>query len=164
MSDYAARRKERSLCFESRLGASPARIWRWITSVDGIATELRPLLRMTAPREVQSIEDLALVPGQRLFRSYVFLLGIIPIDYSDMTLLEIEPGRGFIEQSPMGSMRLWRHERRILPCVDEPGMHRLVDKLTFQPRWMAPVVGWFIRQVFTHRHRRLRAHLGGEQY
>lgn len=155
--------KQISLRFESRLGAPPAHIWRWITSVEGIATELRPVLRMTAPRRVQSIEDLAVQPGKRLFRSYVFLLGVLPIDFSDMTLLEIEPGRGFVEQSPMGSMTLWRHARRILPCADQPGMHRLVDELTFQPRWMAPMVGWFIRRVFLHRHRVLRAHLDGGQ-
>ena len=150
-----------TLCYESRLRAPQARIWTWITSVDGISRELRPWLRMTAPRRVRSLEDVQVRPGERLFRSYVFLFGVLPIDYSDMTLLELEPGRGFVEQSPMASMALWRHERHILP--GEEGAWRLVDRLTFRPRLAAPLTRWFIQRVFTHRHRVLRANLDGDQ-
>ncbi len=151
--------KQITLCYESRLRATDTRIWAWITSVDGIGRELRPWLRMTAPRRVRSLEDVRVRPGERLFRSYIFLFGVVPIDYSDMTLLQLDPGRGFVEQSPMASMALWRHERRILPGDD--GTWRLVDRLTFRPRLAAPLTRWFIQRVFTHRHRVLRANLEG---
>jgi ligand-binding SRPBCC domain-containing protein len=149
-----------SLRFESKLRAPRAAVWDWITSLQGISAELRPLLRMTAPRGVGSITDLRIEAGRRLFRSRVYLFGALPIDRSDLTLLELEPGQGFLEQSPMLSMRLWRHERRILDCAGDPGAVLLTDQLTFTPRWMPGLVGWFLRQVFRHRHSVLRAHFG----
>jgi hypothetical protein len=122
-----------------------------------------PFFLMTTPKGVQSLGDVQIAPGTRMFRSYVFLFGFLPIDYSDMTLLELKEGQGFVEQSPMGSMKLWRHERRIDPCPSDSNAVLLVDQLTFQPRMAKRLVGWFIRQVFIHRHRVLRDNLGGFQ-
>lgn len=152
-----------SLRFESKLYAPAERVWEWITSVKGISAEMWPFFRMTAPKSIRSLNDVQIEPGVRMFRSYVFLFGVFPIDYSDMTLLELKAGKGFIEQSPMGSMELWRHERRIVPYLSDPGAVLLVDQLTFRPRMAKRLVGWFIRRVFTHRHEVLRANLGGAQ-
>ena len=69
-----------------------------------------PFFRMTVPKGVVSLNDVDIQLGVRMFRSYVFLFGVLLIDYSDMTLLELDIGEGFTEQSPMGSMKLWRHE------------------------------------------------------
>ena len=149
-----------SLHFESELHVPVARIREWITSIDGISAEMWPFFRMTSPPGVRSLNDVQVRPGVRMFRSYVFLFGVLPIDYSDMTLLELTPGQGFVEQSPMGSMRLWRHERRIVPSPANPTAALLVDQLTFQPRMAKRLVGWFIRRVFIHRHEVLKAHLG----
>ncbi|MGP0170704.1 hypothetical protein ACSVIJ_02370 [Pseudomonas sp. NCHU5208] len=149
-----------SLRFESRLRAPRERIWTWITSVEGISREIWPFFRMTAPKGVRSLADVTLQPAMRIFRSHVFLFGVLPIDYSDMTLLELTPGVGFVEQSPMGSMKLWRHERYIAPCPHEPGVCLLVDQLTFQPRMAKHLVAGFIRRVFIHRHQVLRKALG----
>jgi ligand-binding SRPBCC domain-containing protein len=150
-----------SLRFESRLPAPTERVWEWITSVKGISAEMWPLLRMTVPKDIRSLADVRIQPGVPLFRSYVLLFGFLPVDYSDMTLLELEPGSGFVEQSPMGSMKLWRHERHIVPCPSDPAAVLLVDQLTFQPRMMSRVAGWFVRRLFVHRHKVLRANLGG---
>lgn len=97
-----------SLHFESRLQASPEQLWRWITSVDGILREIRPLLSMSVPPGIRSLEDLEVVPRRPLFRSHMRLFGLLPLGTSQLTLLELTPGRGFIEQSPMTGMRLWR--------------------------------------------------------
>lgn len=141
------------LTFRSALGAPPERVWRWITSVDGISRELWPLLKMTTPRGVADIRNVPLQSGRALFRSWVLLFGVVPIDRSELTLLSLDEGRGFVEQSPMLSMRLWRHER----TVDAEGAgSRLTDVLTFEPRFATPLVAWFIRTVFTHRHAVLR--------
>ena len=152
-----------SLRFESKLMAPRERIWEWITSIDGISAEMRPLLRMTFPRHIRSLASLEIQPGVRLFRSYLLLFGILPIDYSDLSLLELRPGKGFIEQSPMGSMALWRHERYIEPCPSEPAALQLVDQLSFQPRMAPLLVAWFVRRFFAHRHKVLRANLEGVQ-
>ncbi len=117
---------------------------------------MRPYFRMTSPAGVTSIDDFSIVAGKPLFRSRVFLFGVFPIDYSDITLIEIHRGSWFIEQSPMGSMKLWRHERRIVPTT---GGCRIIDHVTFEPRWASPVVAWFIKAVFRHRHRVLQQNL-----
>ncbi|MCG6113580.1 MAG: hypothetical protein MEQ84_00130 [Mesorhizobium sp.] len=148
-----------SLRFESKLHATREEVWEWITSIDGILAEMRPYLRMTAPKGVRSLNDLDITPGVPMFRSRVFLLGVIPFGHSDMTLIEIDPGHGFVEQSPMGSMEKWRHERWIKPTPGDADSVLLVDELTFRPRFARPVVGWFIRRLFEHRHKVLRAAL-----
>lgn len=152
-----------SIRFESKLHAPREQVWGWITSIKGISAEMWPFFRMTSPKNVQSLADVQIQPGVRMFRSYVFLFGALPIDYSDMTLQELTPGVGFIEQSPMGSMKLWRHERHIAPCPSEGEAVVLVDQLTFQPRMAKRLVGWFIRRVFIHRHNVLRENFGGAQ-
>ncbi|MDE0856747.1 MAG: hypothetical protein OSA97_20220 [Nevskia sp.] len=149
-----------SLHFESRLTAPRERVWQWITSLHGISAELSPLLRMSAPRGVRGITDLDFQPGRRLFRSRVYLFRLLPIDRSDLTLLQLDPGRGFLEQSPVWSMRLWRHERRIHDCPDDPAAVLLSDRLSFTPRWTPRLVGWFLRRVFLHRHAVLRSTFG----
>jgi ligand-binding SRPBCC domain-containing protein len=150
-----------SLRFESKLHAPTELVWEWITSVKGISAEMWPFFRMTTPKGIRSLSDLQIKPGVRMFRSYVFLFGVLPIDYSDMTLVELDSGSGFVEQSPMGSMKSWRHERRIVPCLSDPSAVLLVDQLTFRPRIAKRLVEWFIRHVFTHRHKVLRANLDG---
>jgi len=152
-----------SIRLESKLLAPTERVWEWINSVKGISAEMWPFFRMTAPKRIRSLADVQIQPGVPMFRSHVFLFGFLPIDYSDITLLELKPGIGFVEQSPMGSMKLWRHERHIVPCPSDPAAVLLVDQLTFQPRMMKRLVGWFIRRVFIHRHNVLRANLGGAQ-
>ena len=151
-----------SLRFESTLPASREQVWEWITSVKGISAEMWPVLRMTIPRGIQSLADVPLTAGAPLFRSYVFLFGVLPFDYSDLTLLEITAGDGFVEQSPMGSMKLWRHERRIVPSPTDRSTVVLVDQLRFEPRFASSLVRWFIRRFFEHRHRVVRAHFGAD--
>ena len=146
--------------FESKLRCDRSTAWAWITSLDGISAEMRPYFRMTAPAGVRSLADVDVTPGEPMFRSRVFLFGVLPIDHSDLTLLELRTGDGFVEQSPMRSMRHWRHERRILDGSDGESAVVVEDRLTFEPRWAAPLVGWFIRRVFEHRHRVLRSRLG----
>jgi len=141
------------LTFESEVAASPAKAWGWISSVKNIQAEMRPYFRMTAPRGIESISDLDFKPGKVLFRSRVYLFGFLPIDHSDMTLIELRDGEGFIEESPMGSMKLWRHDRKIVPT---DGGSRIIDHLKFEPRWVKGVTAWFINTVFKHRHKVIR--------
>jgi ligand-binding SRPBCC domain-containing protein len=141
------------LTFQSRLDAPRDRVWAWATSVEGISRELRPLLRMTTPPELRNLRDVRLEPGKPLFRSWILLFGFLPVDRSDLTLLELRDGTGFVEQSPMLSMSLWRHERTL---EAEGDATILTDRLTFAPRFGRALGAWFIRTVFGHRHAVLR--------
>lgn len=145
----------------SRLEAPPARVWEWITTARGVNDELRPWLRMTAPARVRESGLAAVAVGERVCRSWVLLLGVLPIDYDDLTLVRIDPEAGFLERSPMLSQRAWEHERTLEP-VD--GGCRIVDRIRFEPRaWMSVGLARLVlAAIFRHRHRRLRRRFGGE--
>lgn len=149
-----------SLEFSTHVAASPAEAWSWMTSFDGIAREMAPYMHMSAPKGVATLGDVKFMPGQRLFRSWITLFGIVPFDYSDLTLLSLEEGKGFVEQSPMGSMRLWRHERRITPLDGDTKGCTITDTLSFEPRFAAGISRRIVRAFFAHRHRQLKMHLG----
>jgi hypothetical protein len=139
----------------SPLNASPEAVWRHATSPAGVNLEFRPLLRMTFPTHLG--DDLAAVwqPGKRLFRSWILLFGIVPVEYDDLTFLELEPGRRFLERSSMLSQRVWQHERIVEPA---PNGCRLTDRVGFAPRvaWLGALHGLVFRAVFGLRHRNLR--------
>src|SRR5262249_22412760 len=111
----------------------------------------------TAPPGLTSLEDADVVPGQPIGRSRLLLFGVLPIDRMDITVIELEPGRRFLERSPVRSQRLWQHERTVEPtgegCL-------LTDRPTFEPRAGGPVMAAFLRAVFRNRHRVLRRLFG----
>jgi ligand-binding SRPBCC domain-containing protein len=141
--------------------ATPEAVWARVSTMEGVNHELRPLARMTYPKRAAGMRlDPAVVPlGERLFRSWVLLFGFLPVDYDDLTLVRIEPGRGFLESSRMLSQRRWTHERRLEPVA---GGCRVTDRIAFEPRLallgraFLPVFRFFFR----HRHRRLASFLG----
>jgi len=143
----------------SSLRAEPAAVWARAMSAEGINAELGPLLRMTVPRGLDGLDLHALEPGP-VGRSWILLFGLIPIDYDEIGLERVEPGRGFLERSTMLSQRLWVHERTI-----EPGGEGAViaDRVAWEPR--LPLPGRLLRPLFAatfrHRHRQLRRHFGG---
>jgi hypothetical protein len=141
------------LRFESTLPITPETAWRWITEVHGLRQEMRPWLWMSVPRGIHNLEDVAVEPGRPLFNSWLWLFGCLPLGVSRLTLLQLTPNQGFVEQSPMTGMRLWRHERSLEPVA---GGVRLVDRLTVDPLLPAPLVRLFLRLLFASRHRTLR--------
>jgi hypothetical protein len=146
------------LRFESELAAAPDTVWRRVTSVDGIADEMAPLLRMTFPRGMRALPADGFLPGRRLCRSWLLLLRVLPIDWSDLTLVELEPGRRFLERSPMFSMAFWQHERIVAPAAQGA---TVVDNLTFRPRLLPRVLARAsVALFFRHRHARLRRRFG----
>jgi ligand-binding SRPBCC domain-containing protein len=136
-------------------------VWERISSFEGVNDELRPLMRMTAPPEVRRLDPDTVPIGERICRSWVLLFGFLPFDYDDLTLVRLDPGRGFHERSRMLSQRVWEHERWIEPDGDAACLLR--DRLTFEPRLGIPggAVAPIVRGVFRHRHRRLRRRFGG---
>ena len=145
---------------QSVLAAEPEAVWARASTFEGVNDELRPLMRMTAPARVRALDPADVVLGERIFRSWVLLFGVIPIDYDDLTLIALEPGRGFHERSRMLSMRVWEHERTLEPVGDSAT--RVSDRLSFEPRvpGFGPLLERFIRMTFRHRHRRLRRRFG----
>lgn len=142
----------------SVLRASPEAVWAHAMSPSGVNRELWPLLRMTFPIDVRDLAE-RWRPGRVLFRSWILLLGILPVEYDDLAFAEVEPGRRFLERSTLLSQRLWEHER-IVEAAD--GGTRLTDRVHFVPRVasLAPIHGAVFRAVFRLRHRNLRRLFG----
>jgi len=138
----------------SVVSAPPEVVWKRVSTIEGINHELMPLATMTCPPEFVAIDPARVPLGERLFRSWVLLFGVLPVDYDDLTLLRVEPGRGFLESSRMLSQRRWIHERTLEPVT---GGCRVTDRIQFEPR--LPGVGRAFLPVyrffFRHRHRRL---------
>src|SRR5262245_44130242 len=142
----------------SRLAATADTVWRHATSMRGVNAELFPLVRMTHPRGLDSLADRDVPRGERVFRSWILLFGLVPIDYDDLTFVELGPGR-FLERSPMLTQRLWEHERTVVPsdggCV-------VTDRIRSAPRigLLAPLFGAVFHLAFRLRHLNLRRRFG----
>jgi hypothetical protein len=139
----------------TELSAPAGVVWERAVSPEGINHELAPLLRMTMPRGLRgaTIDDVAV--GEPLGRAWILLFGFLPVDYDDLALAELEPGRRFLERSSLLSLRSWQHERRVEPLGADTC--RLTDRLTFEPR--IPGTRGLARRViaflFRRRHRRM---------
>ena len=145
----------------SVVNADAARVWRDALRFDKINDELMPLLKMTSPRDWSERTLDQVQPGQRLFRSWLLLFGLIPIDYDDICIAQIGPGYRFLERSQMMSASTWEHERIV---IDElPGTCRITDRVRFTARSapLGTVLRWFVPRVFAHRHDQLKARYRG---
>lgn len=146
----------------SHLEAPAQQVWERVISPEGINDEMRPWLRMTLPAGVESLDPESVELGKPIGRSWILLFGLLPFDYDDVTLVRLDPGRGFLERSTMLSQRSWEHERTLEPT--ESGC-LVTDRVSWQPRLglpgrpLRPVIAWFFR----HRHARLRRRFGGSQ-
>jgi len=119
---------------------------------------------MTMPKSVRgkSIDEVPV--GEPLGRSWILLFGVVPVDYDDLYLAELDAGRRFLERSQLFSMSSWQHEREVRP--DGAGCE-VSDLLTFRLRrplaalpGSAAAAQTVIARVFRHRHRRLAAWFG----
>jgi hypothetical protein len=149
----------------SRVAAPAAEVWSRAITPEGINHELGPWLRMTMPAGLQgaTIDDVS--TGEPLGRSWLLLGGLLPVDYDDLQLAELEPGRRFLERSSMLSMRVWQHERVV--DQDGPAACTVTDRLTFELRrplrWIPGfdrLAGAIVGRLFAHRHRRLKERFG----
>lgn len=132
-------------------------VWARVTSFVGIRDELAPWLSMSVPRGAEDLDVTTVPLGRPIGRSWITVLGIIPVDYDDLTIVGLEPGRSFHERSTLWSASRWEHERVLTPVDDRTEVH---DRLTFVSR--LPVGTGFhagvVRRLFEHRHRRLARH------
>jgi ligand-binding SRPBCC domain-containing protein len=146
--------------------ARPAKeVWDRAVTEEGINDELRPILRMTMPDGLRDKTVDTVEVGVELGRSWILLGGVLPVDYDDLRLAELEPGRRFLERSRTLSFSVWQHERTVEP--EGEGRCRVTDRLGFElkrgiawipgaARLSSAVVGF----LFRHRHRRLARFFG----
>jgi hypothetical protein len=141
----------------SQLRASAGDVWARAVTIEGINDEFRPWLTMSVPKGAAELSIDTVELGTSIGRCWVRLFGALPVDYDELTIVELEPGRRFLERSRLFSAPRWQHERIVEPV--DANTSRLTDRLTFTPRRGFGLLGpRIIRAIFWHRHRRLRRH------
>ena len=135
-------------------------VWERAATEEGINDELAPILRMTMPPGLRGKTVDTVEVGVELGRSWILLGRVLPVDYDDLKLVELEPGRRFLERSRTLTFSVWQHERTIEPEGD--GRCRVTDRLGFELKrgvaWIpgsARVATAIVGFLFRHRHRRL---------
>ena len=146
--------REYGFSFSSDLRAPLEEVWSHATDMRGVNREFFPLVRMTCPVPDGRLPSPPPL-GQRLFRSWILLFGLLPIDYDDLTFAEFDSGRRFLERSALFSQKQWVHERTLTPTA--MGC-RVTDSVRFIPR-LRPFASLHLavfRLAFRWRHRNLR--------
>ena len=134
---------------QSVVDAPAEQVWARVVTPEGINDELRPWMTMSMPRGAESLTVDNVPIGTPIGRCWMRLFGVLPFDYDLLKIAELQPGRGFREESTMGSMRGWRHERSVTP--DGDGKAVVHDRITFQLRAvlrpLTPVVAAGLRAL-----------------
>jgi ligand-binding SRPBCC domain-containing protein len=148
-----------SFTMSSHLAASAERVWAHASDFRELNREFWPLLRMTYPPGRARMTPGSFPLGKVAFRSWLLLFGVVPVEYDDITLVELAPGQHFAEVSALLTIREWRHRRSVAP--EGPGCV-LQDEIAFIPRWRLAASAQFraSRLVFQLRHRALRRLFG----
>ena len=143
----------------SVLYSPAAKVWEFAVSEEGINHELAPILKMTMPPKLRGKTIADVEVGVELGRSWILLGGLIPVDFDDLSLAELEPGRRFLERSRTLAFSIWEHERVVEATGDGC---RVTDRLGFE---LHPALAWIpgidrlaravVAALFRHRHRRL---------
>jgi hypothetical protein len=148
----------RQIVVSSELAVHAPVLWRHAVSPLDINAELRPWLSMSFP---DSIDDITAgwEPGRFRFRSWIRLGGLIPVEYDDLALAEVEPGHYFYEVSSLATQSVWKHRREITSL---PGGARITDTVSFTSRLplLEPLFEVVFRWVFRWRHHNLRRMYG----
>jgi hypothetical protein len=139
----------------SQLSAPAAAVWDRVVTPEGINDEFWPWLTMSMPKDADRLSIDTLEAGRPLGRAWLRLFGVLPVDYDDLTIAELEPGRRFLEQSRLFSAPQWQHERVVEPMAAESCT--VTDRLTFTPRRGFGLLGpRIVGLIFRYRHWRLR--------
>jgi ligand-binding SRPBCC domain-containing protein len=135
-------------------------VWERAVTEEGINHELAPILRMTMPPALRGKTVDTVEVGVPVGRSWILLGGLVPVDYDDLCLAELEPGRRFLERSRTLTFSVWQHERIVEP--EGEARCRVTDRLGFELKrgvaWIpgaAALAGAVVGFLFRHRHRRL---------
>lgn len=146
--------------FSSAIALSPEAFWSSMTMAS-VNAELSPWVRMSCPRDWRQRPMARWATDRALFRSVIFLFGMLPVDVHSFRLERVHPGRGFLECSRSWVNKVWRHERT---TAATPGGCVVTDTVWIEGRvplltaLLVPVYRW----IFRHRHRRLGALYGRE--
>jgi ligand-binding SRPBCC domain-containing protein len=143
----------------SKVNAQCDEVWERTVTPQGINYELFPFMRMTVPKPLKGKKIHELPLGTTIGRSWFLLFGLMPFDYDDISIAELDHGRRFREKSSMLSIENWEHERTL---VQESDGCQVQDRIRFSLRkpfsyipGLESNIAKMLHSLFEHRHRRL---------
>ena len=149
------------LTVSSALDRPAAEVWERAVTEEGINDELAPILRMTMPPGLRGKTVDTVEVGAELGRSWILLGRLLPVDYDDLKLVELEPGRRFLERSrtlAFVGLAARAHDRArgrgVLPG-HRPAQLRAQAWRRLDPRRRPRSRQRSSGALFGHRHRRL---------
>lgn len=148
MNSVTSIREQSDLCGDA------AQLAPELLTMQGVNYELMPVVRMTAPENWVQVPIPEWPVDDELFTSVIMLFGFIPLDLHRFGLRAVS-WNGFSESSSSLVMKAWRHDR----VIESLGtLVRVTDSVEFSPRlsFLGPILSPLYRQVFKHRHQRLR--------
>jgi hypothetical protein len=145
--------------FSSKLPVPAEQVLATLNMV-GVNAELYPLVKMTAPNCFAECSILGWPQRQQLFKSWVLLFGIVPIDHHSFYFDTINPEEGFSESSSSTTNAIWSHERKITP---QPTGCCVIDTVRYKSRlpFIDVILKPAYKLVFWRRHQNLRSKYGG---
>ena len=173
-----------SLEFKSELCCSREKVWKGISTMKGVNKEFFPLLYMTSPDSNLQISS-SLVGISPLFRSWLLLFGIFPIEFDLISFIQVKEEEKFEEKSSMLLIKEWNHKRDLYILSNDnqnndslntlnndqkndlemdqkinetENKTLIVDRLSFIPRIPGTgfILSFIIKSLFYYRHWRLR--------
>jgi hypothetical protein len=139
----------------SKLNVQPQEFWGE-QSLATVNYELGPWIQMSVPAAWHGLQLKDWSSEGPLFKSWVLLFGLVPLDRHAFGSLDLSQSMRFVETSSSWVNRVWRHERVVTAVA---GGCEVMDKVSFAPR--LPFVSALLKPiyalVFGHRHSRLRA-------
>ena len=152
----------RHLEFRTELRSDAQAVWNTVITMTGIADEMRPLVRMTAPEGVNDLRETFNSDGRPMFTSRFLAFGKVPVGETRLCFSELseDPSArqfGFVENSQMTGMRSWRHERLV---VGNKAGSEVTDRLSFEPLFAPGIAKLAVARFFRHRHNRLKEMFG----
>ncbi|MCB9638174.1 MAG: hypothetical protein H6728_00470 [Myxococcales bacterium] len=153
--------KSITFSFSSRLQAPREQVAAHAFSWKGVNEELSPWIRMSGDDTLRLPLEGIKSPGQALFSSILLLFGLLPFDLHKLFLYDADPESFFDERSSSLLQKRWWHRRDIVEDGEQQCI--VTDTLEIEPRlpFAGPMVRWFARGVFAHRHKRLQKKFGG---
>jgi hypothetical protein len=144
----------REFTIKSDLAIEASAFWS-AASLRSVNWELAPIVSMTSPKEWQNSPICSWEGGADLFKSWILLFGLIPIDRHSFRLRHAPDGFGFDECSSSWINKEWNHRRTILAhdrgCTVSDQV-AFVSRIPLASGWLMPIYKF----AFWHRHRRLR--------
>lgn len=114
-------------------------VWSRVSQISGVNDEFYPILKMTCPDPYMKLSP-AHITGKPIFRSWLLLFSIVPIEYDLIQIVACENGVGFTEKSSMALMSEWNHQRILTSTARGT---RITDILSFRPRRAVSLFGCF---------------------